>query len=59
MLYVDEEIYKKARNIVQNLIRKKRKANVEEKPKKNNKNLIKTLEKNLKIRSVRQKMTCN
>lgn len=58
MLYVDEEIYKKARNIVQNLIRKKRKAYVEEKPKKTTKNLIKTLEKNLKIRSVRQKMTC-
>ena len=34
MFHVDEEIYKKAPNTVQNLIRKKRKAYLEEKPKK-------------------------
>ena len=37
-LHVDEEIYKEARNVVQNLIRKKKKAYFEEKLKENTKN---------------------
>ena len=37
-LYVDEEIYKEARNIVQKLIRKNKKAYFEEKLKENTKN---------------------
>ena len=45
-LHVDEEIYNEARNIVQNLIRRKKKAYCEEKLKENSenpKNLWKTL----------------
>ena len=37
-MHVDEEIYKEARNIVQNLIRKKKKAYFEEKLKENTAN---------------------
>ena len=37
-LRVDEEIYREARNVVQNLIRKKKKAYLEEKLKENTKN---------------------
>ena len=40
-LYVDEEIYKEAQNVVQNLIQKKKKAYSEEKLKENTKNLKK------------------
>ena len=42
-LHVDEEIYNKARNIVQNLIRRKKKAYFEEKLKENTKNPKKQL----------------
>ena len=37
-LHVDEKIYKEARNVVQNLIRKKKKAYFQEKLKENTKN---------------------
>ena len=40
-LHVDEEIYKEARNVVQNLIRRKKKAYFENKLKENTKNLKK------------------
>ena len=56
-LHVDEEIHKKARNVVQNLIRKKKKAYLEEKLKENTKNSKKTLENIKTIRSTRQKVT--
>ena len=47
-LHVDEEIYKEARNVVQNLIRKKKKAYFEEKLKENTKNPKKLWRKILK-----------
>ena len=56
-LHVDGEIYKKARNVVQNLIRKKKKAYLEEKLKENTKNPKKSLENIKTIRSTRQKVT--
>ena len=37
-MHVDEEIYREARNVVQNLIRKKKKAYFEEKLKENTRN---------------------
>ena len=52
-LHVDEEIYK----VVQNLIRRKKKAYFENKVKENTKNLKKTLENIKTIRSARQKVT--
>ena len=55
-LRVDEEIYREARNVVQNLIRKKEIAYFEEKLKENTKNPKKLW--NIKtIRSARQKVT--
>ena len=56
-LHVDEEIYKEARNVVQNLIRRKKKVYFENKLKENTKNPKKTLENIKIIRFARQKVT--
>ena len=56
-LYVDKEIYKEARNVVQNLIRKKGKSILREKTKRKPKKSEKTLENIKTIRSARQKVT--
>ena len=59
-LHVDEEIYEEAQNIVQNLIRKNKKAYFEEKLKENthtHTHTHKILENIKTIRSVRQKVT--
>ena len=63
-LSVDEEIYKEARNVVQNLIRKKKKAyfflkvkETKRKLKENTKKSEKTLENIKTIKSARQKVT--
>ena len=56
-LHVDEEIYNKARNTVQNLIRKKKKAYFEGKIKENTANPKKTLENLKRALSARKKIT--
>ena len=56
-LHVDEEIYKEARNVIQNLIRRKKIAYFENKLKDNTKNLWKTLENIKTIKFARQKVT--
>ena len=56
-LHVDKEIYKVARNVIQILIRRKKKAYFENKLKENTKNPQKTLENIKTIRFARQKVT--
>ena len=57
-LHVDKEIYEEAQNIVQNLIRKKKKAYFDEKLKENTHTHKKNNFENIKtIRSARQKVT--